>query len=181
LSGTTAIKPAKPQTPQEEAQLEAKSEVFDKLNQLHAHVMSGYVFSTSVMNDPFMPIESVSRPPDHDSQQREEERRKRLPLIQRLAINQFTLSAIVVSADPNATSALVNSSGRGFILHRGTLIGPNNGYVKEITATKVVIEEPEVNYRGETKYRETVMRLENAGPDDEETFHNTADKNWSDQ
>ena len=76
-----------------------------------------------------------------------------------MALSQFTLSAIIVASDPRENSANVDSGGRGFIIKKGTLIGPNDGYVKEITENTVVIEEPEVNFRGETSYKETVLRL----------------------
>jgi Tfp pilus assembly protein PilP len=102
-------------------------------------------------------------------------------MIQRLSLNQFVLRAIVLSNDPNATSALVDGSGRGFILHRGTLIGPNNGYVKDITASRVIIEEPEVNYRGETQFRETILSLEKSSPEEDESFQSMVGSSWSDQ
>jgi Tfp pilus assembly protein PilP len=149
-----------PKTPEEAAAQEAKNMTFEKLAEWHATIMAGYVFNTSLMNDPFMPIESVARPPERALvDQQDEERRKRLPLLQRLALNQFTLSAIVVSANPEATSALLDSGGRSFIVHRGTMIGPNGGFVKEITTNRVIVVEPQVNYRGETQMAETVFRM----------------------
>jgi Tfp pilus assembly protein PilP len=147
-----------PQTPEEQQALEAKRAFHSKLDEWHSNVMRGYVFSASMVSDPFMPIESVARPPE-DEALKAEENRMRLPILQRLALNQFTLNAIIVAANPGDSTALVDSGGRGFILHRGTLIGPNNGYVKEISSNRVVIEEPEVDYRGNSKVKETVFRL----------------------
>jgi Tfp pilus assembly protein PilP len=155
-----------PQTPEEIQALETRNETYAKLNDWHKNIMGGYAFNTGLMNDPFMPIDSVARPADTGMlAAQDEERRRRLPLLQRLALNQFTLSAIVVSSDPNATSALLDSGGRSFIVHRGTLIGPNGGYVKEIAPNRVIVVEPQVNYRGETQLAETVYRL-NALEDD---------------
>ncbi|MDR1487497.1 MAG: hypothetical protein LBT62_05840 [Deltaproteobacteria bacterium] len=147
-----------PKTPEEVAALDAKREAFLKLDAWHQQIMSGYVFSATLMNDPFMPIESVARPPEEDAQ-KQNENRKKLPLLRRLALNQFTLNAIIVAANPKDSTALVDSGGRGFILHKGTLIGPNNGYVKDITATRVVVEENEVNSRGESRPKEIVFSL----------------------
>jgi Tfp pilus assembly protein PilP len=154
-----------PTTPEEAAALEVKQQTFAELDKWHSTIMTDYVFNTSMMFDPFLPIESVARPPEKQLNQVDEERRRRLPLLQRLALNQFTLSAIVVASNPNATSALLDSGGRSFIVHRGTLIGPNGGYVKEISSNRVIIEEPLLDYRGETRPVETVFRL-NALEDD---------------
>ena len=149
-----------PTTPEEAAALEVKNKIFGKLGEWHSSVMQNYVFNTGLMSDPFMPIESVARPQDTRLlAEQDEERKRRLPLLQRLTLNQFTLSAIVVSADPGATSALLDSGGRSFIVHRGTLIGPNGGYVKEITPNRVIVVEPQVNYRGESQLAETVFRM----------------------
>jgi Tfp pilus assembly protein PilP len=147
-----------PLTDEERAQQEAKNGAFETLQRWHGSIMTNYVFNTSIMYDPFMPIDSVTRTPEVNTSKEDENRKK--PMLQRLALNQFVLSAIIVASNPNETSALVDSGGRGYILKRGTLIGPNNGYVKEITNTRVVIEEPEVNYLGETRFRETVFSLE---------------------
>jgi type IV pilus assembly protein PilP len=162
LGADQPVEEPTPQTPEEMALQEARNEAYGKLQEWHNSIMSGYVFNTGMMADPFMPIESVARPPE--APQREEDIKKK-PMLQRLALNQFVLSAIIVANDPSETSALVDSGGRGYILKRGTLIGPNNGYVKEIGQDRVVIEEPEVNYLGETRMRETVLRLDQLDED----------------
>jgi type IV pilus assembly protein PilP len=135
---------------------ELQEKVHAELEKWHSEVMATYVFNPSLLRDPFLPIESalpVSANPQRDVID------KNKPPIQKLALSQFTLSAIIVAADPSDNSANVDSGGRGFIIKKGTLIGPNEGYVKEITENSVVIEEPEINLRGETSYKETVLRL----------------------
>jgi Tfp pilus assembly protein PilP len=130
---------------------------FQGLERWHAQIMADYNIDVSRTNDPFMPIETVARPPETDQSMANQ--RRNLPMIQRLALNQFTLEAIVVSDDPSKSTALVNSGGTGFLLHKGTKIGPNNGFVRDITPTKVIIEESEVNYRGERSTRITEFSL----------------------
>jgi Tfp pilus assembly protein PilP len=144
-----------PKTPEEAKALEAKKAVRAELEAWRDSILEDYAFGPTI-GDPFMPIETVARPPDVDKK-KELDRRK--PVLQRLALNQFTLNAIVLTDNPDRTSALVDNAGVGYILHRGTLIGPNNGYVKEITANTVIIEEPETNYLGETRLRVTELRL----------------------
>jgi Tfp pilus assembly protein PilP len=132
---------------------------FRELQKWHDGVMEDYRIDPGRMNDPFMPIETVARPPEVDQTQLEAQRRKNLPMIQRLALNQFTLEAIIVANDPSNSTALVNSGGFGYLIRVGTKIGPNNGFVKEITPNKVIIEEAEVNYRGERNIRVTELSL----------------------
>jgi Tfp pilus assembly protein PilP len=130
--------------------------VYNALEKWHRDLMASYVVDLAALRDPFMPIETVARPPETERPQVDT---RRLPMIQRLALNQFTLTAIITSPNPAATVAQVESGGIGYLIHRGDKIGPNNGVVREITDTKVVIEEPEINYRGEQSTRVTEMSL----------------------
>jgi Tfp pilus assembly protein PilP len=112
--------------------------LFDQLNKWHQEILNEYAINTAKLADPFMPIETVARPPAADNQPPS----RRLPMIQRLELNQFTLTAIIVSADPNQTTAMMDSGGKSYLVKKGTKIGRNNGFVREITESKVVIEEP---------------------------------------
>jgi Tfp pilus assembly protein PilP len=144
------------QTPEEIAEQENKTKVYDELEKWHREVMSDYVLNLSLLADPFMPVDSAL-PPINNPKREADERKK--PMIQKLALSQFVLNAIIVASDPSDNSANVDGAGRGFIIKKGTMIGPNDGYVKEITQDKVVIEEPVVDFRGETTYRETILSL----------------------
>jgi type IV pilus assembly protein PilP len=135
----------------------AKAPVFAELEKWHADVLADFKVNLVTLHDPFMPIETVARPPERDQQS--ESDRRRLPMIQRLALNQFTLSAIIVAANPSDNTALVDSGGVGYLIRKGTKIGPNNGIVKEITDTKVIIEEPDVSYSGGETARITEFKL----------------------
>jgi Tfp pilus assembly protein PilP len=73
-----------------------------------------------------------------------------------LPLGDFALGAVVVAADPDATSALLNAAGHSYIVHRGTLLGPDGGQVKEITAAGVVVSVPSPGGGGPT---ETVLVL----------------------
>jgi type IV pilus assembly protein PilP len=130
--------------------------VYNELERFHREVLAAYLVNVTTMPDPFMPIETVARPPEAERQQVDT---RRLPMIQRLALNQFTLTAIIEAPTPANNTALVDSGGIGYLIRRGTKIGPNNGFVREITSTKVVIEEPETNYRGDRSTRLIEMSL----------------------
>jgi Tfp pilus assembly protein PilP len=131
--------------------------VYNELERFHRDVLAAYMVNVTTMPDPFMPIETVARPPEQEVGPTQDLRR--LPMIQRLALNQFTLTAIVEAPNPNNNTALVDSGGIGYLIQKGSKIGPNNGYVRDITSTKVVIEEPEVNFRGERSTRIFEMNL----------------------
>jgi Tfp pilus assembly protein PilP len=130
--------------------------VYNELERWHTGIIADYAVNVVSMPDPFMPIETVARPPEAEKPAQDV---RRLPMIQRLALNQFTLTAIIEAPNPGDNTALVDSAGIGYLIKRGTKIGPNNGFVREITSTKVVIEEPETNYRGERSTRLTEMSL----------------------
>ncbi|MDR2302570.1 MAG: hypothetical protein LBF38_11090 [Deltaproteobacteria bacterium] len=145
-----------PPTEEDATKKEMESNIQTELEKWHSDVLSSYVFNPTLVGDPFMPIESAL--PATVNPQKVANEKNKLP-IQKLALSQFTLTAIIVAADPRDSTANVDSGGKGFLIKQGSLIGPNDGYVKEITESSVVIEEPEVNFRGETSYKETVFTL----------------------
>jgi hypothetical protein len=49
---------------------------------------------------------------------------------------------VVEAPDPADNTALVYSGGVGYLIKKGTRIGPRRGYVREITPNGVVIAEP---------------------------------------
>jgi type IV pilus assembly protein PilP len=166
LGGPAVLPPIEPGvtlTPAEAEAREAKLAFYNELNKWHGSILEGYKLNLSGAEDPFMPIESVLVVEDDTEKKRQRDRER--PPIQRLALNQFTLTAIVVSDNSDNNTALVDSGGVGYLIRKGTMIGNNEGYVREITTTKVIIEEPEHNYRGDKKSRVTEFKL-NALDDD---------------
>jgi Tfp pilus assembly protein PilP len=145
----------KPLTKAEIEAIEARENILGELDVWRDSVNKGYIFSAVKTMDPFMPVESVARPPEKANTAVKETR----PMIQQLALNQFTLSAIIVADNPDDNMALVDSGGKGYIIYKGTLIGNNYGKVREITNTKVIIEEPESTYRSSAGTRVTEIRL----------------------
>jgi type IV pilus assembly protein PilP len=133
--------------------------VYNEMNKWHRDMLMAYRVNLTTVADPFMPIETVMRPPAQE-QQRDPEAVKRLPLIQRSPLNSFTLTAITVHhQDPNKSTALVDLGGVGYLIRKGSKIGPNNGVVSQITDDTVVIEEQETSYRGDKRTRTTELKL----------------------
>ncbi|MDR2352836.1 MAG: hypothetical protein LBF22_06660 [Deltaproteobacteria bacterium] len=63
-------------------------------------------------------------------------------MIERVSLQDFTLSAIVVSNDPEKSFAMVENGGMSYIVHKGMRIGNKNGVIREITASSIIVEEP---------------------------------------
>ncbi len=111
-----------------------------------------YVFEAEGKNDPFRPfIESLA-----SSQMP----RPEIPLtpLQKYNISQLKLVGIIEGA--NESKALIqDASNKGYIVTKGTLIGPNWGRITEITPTHIVIEEELKDPLGRTKKQQIIMKL----------------------
>ncbi|MDR1037752.1 MAG: hypothetical protein LBT40_14675 [Deltaproteobacteria bacterium] len=63
-------------------------------------------------------------------------------VIERVGLDELSLSAIVVAVNPDNNIAMLEHDGIGYLVHKGSKIGSKNGVVREISATTVVVEEP---------------------------------------
>ncbi len=87
-----------------------------------------------------------------------EKRIPRTPL-EKVDLSQLKLVGIIRSETGNR--ALVEeASGKGYIITKGTYIGIKSGRVTDILKDKVIIEEEEDDFSGETKTRRTEMKLQ---------------------
>ena len=78
--------------------------------------------------------------------------------MERYDIGQLKLVGIVWGIkEPRAM--VEDATGLGYIVKIGTLIGPNEGKVKAIKPTEVVIEESFVDFYGARKTQEVSMKL----------------------
>src|SRR3989304_1888877 len=84
--------------------------------------------------------------------------RENLSPLERYELGQLKLVAIVW--DIKEPKAMVEDApGLGYIVKVGTLIGPNEGEVKQIKPGEVVIEESSVDFYGAKKSQEVSMKL----------------------
>jgi Tfp pilus assembly protein PilP len=118
---------------------------------LEAQTKSGAneeVFSAS---DDFEPIEGSA--PENGSIK---------PAIQNIATNDLTLVAVIVpddKKDVKSRLAMVDFNGHDYEIKEGSKIGNQNGYVKEIAETYVIIEEESLNNLGEKISKEILLTL----------------------
>jgi type IV pilus assembly protein PilP len=107
-------------------------------------------YSPAGKRDPFRPLalktKAGSRP------------RENLSPLERYEIGQLTLVGIVWDiSEPRAM--VEDATGLGYIVKVGTPIGTNDGKVKAIKPTEVVIVEIHTDFYGERKSREVSMKL----------------------
>jgi Tfp pilus assembly protein PilP len=84
------------------------------------------------------------------------------PSIQTVDTDRLTLVAVIIPEDKRDTKskvAMVGYNGHDYEIKEGTKIGPNNGYVKEIADTYVIIGEERINEQGETRDEEILLQL----------------------
>jgi type IV pilus assembly protein PilP len=87
--------------------------------------------------------------------------KKRIPQtpLEKISLDQLKLVAIVRA--PSGNRALVqDSSGKGYIVKKGTYIGLNSGIVTKINAESVIVEEEKENLMGEPVLQNTEMKLQ---------------------
>ena len=84
--------------------------------------------------------------------------RENLSPLERYDLGQLKLVGIVWDAkDPRAM--VEDSAGLGYVVKIGTPIGPNEGKIKQIKASEVVIEESYIDFYGARKNRRISMRI----------------------
>ena len=107
-------------------------------------------YSSIGKRDPFRPLSLKAK-----ASQRA---RENLSPLERYELGQLKLVAIVW--DIKEPKAMVeDATGLGYIVKVGTLIGPNEGKVKQIKPGEVVIEESSVDFYGAKKSQEVSMKL----------------------
>jgi len=85
------------------------------------------------------------------------EKRTKTPL-EKIELDQLELKAIIIA--PSGNKALVEeSTGKGYIIRKGTYIGRNDGKVVNILKDKVVVEEMTENSEGKMTVKEKEIKL----------------------
>lgn len=77
--------------------------------------------------------------------------------LQRLSISQIYLVGVIVGKQNRAL--LQDTSGMGYIVTEGTLVGENNGIVTKIAKDSVTVKQHFKDYMGRVSTREVVLAL----------------------
>jgi len=77
--------------------------------------------------------------------------------LQQLSLAQLYLVGVIMGKQNKAL--LQDTTGLGYIVHEGTLIGENNGVVTKITKDSVTVKQHFKDYMGRVSTREVVLAL----------------------
>ena len=108
-----------------------------------------YVYSPAGRRDPFMPIII--------KEEKKAQAGAKAPL-ERFPVSEFKLAGIVWGG-LGYHAMLEGPDGKGYFIRVGTKIGPNQGVVKKITQTTMIIEEKYKDLTGETNRKEITIEL----------------------
>ena len=109
--------------------------------------------------DPFEPLLK-------DKSVFKKKREKRIPRtpLEKLSLSQLKLVAIIRA--PSGNKALVEeSSGKGYVIKKGTYIGLNSGKIIEIEKDNIIIEEEIQNIQGNMEVRQIELKLQKPSGD----------------
>lgn len=102
------------------------------------------------LRDPFQPFESSLTP-------EEEAKRNITDPLQKLSLSQVGIVGVIMGKEKRAL--IQESSGMGYIVKEGTLVGENSGIVTGITPDGVTIKQHFKDYMGRVNTREVVLSL----------------------
>ena len=112
--------------------------------------------------DPFIPLVKeepvkIEKSALVDAKADVREKRAKTPL-EKIELDQLKLRAIIIA--PSGNKALVEeSSGKGYIIRKGTYIGRHDGKIVKILKDKVVVEEWTADYEGKMTAKEKEIKL----------------------
>jgi len=61
--------------------------------------------------------------------------------------------------DQGHTAMIETPDGKGYLVKEGALVGPDGGFIQEITEDSILIEEGYTDYYGKKRSKKTVLRL----------------------
>jgi Tfp pilus assembly protein PilP len=94
-----------------------------------------------------IPLRDPFQPPQMKPKKMVDESR---PELERYELSELRLTGVATAADGSLSASIENSSGRGFMVKKGSIVGVNRGKIVEISMDKLVIEETLVNKLGQT-------------------------------
>ncbi len=99
--------------------------------------------------DPFRPFTIDLGPGD----------RRALTPLQRYELQELRVTGVVLGLE-QPRAALEDSTGKGFIVTPGTLVGRNQGVITAILRRQVVVEERSLDLSGREHWKQVVLQME---------------------
>jgi type IV pilus assembly protein PilP len=79
--------------------------------------------------------------------------------LQKYELDDLKLVAVVV-LDSEPTAMLEDPTGYGYVIHKGMLIGPNDGFVERVTSTGLIVKEKFYNSLGEIESKISTLTIQ---------------------
>jgi type IV pilus assembly protein PilP len=110
--------------------------------------------------DPFNPLVKESAEPKQAARKTEKEKRTRpkTPL-EKLDLSQLKLVAVLATPD-GYSAVLEESSGKGYVVEKGTYVGLNSGQIEKIESDRIIIKEIIEDISGKSVTREKVLQIQ---------------------
>jgi len=109
-----------------------------------------YVYDPKGRRDPFMSLVQVSKP--------KAQRKKGASPIENFDVDEIKL--IAIAWDSKQYYALITlPDKKSYTIRKGMTLGLNNGKVIDITSDSVLIREQIKDYKGQTKSKDTILKL----------------------
>jgi type IV pilus assembly protein PilP len=124
-------------------------------------ILAQRIYNPKERINPFLPLFRSENKEVAPEQPSKSKRKKRIPQtpLEKISLEQLKLVAIIRASSGNR--ALVeDSSGKGYIVKKGTYIGLNAGIVTQINVDRIIIEEELENLMGELVLQNTEMKLQ---------------------
>ena len=142
--------PVKGKAPSAEKKKAEPAQVVEKVEKKEPERKEEFTYNPVGKPDPFKPFLQLT--------EKGRVRSANLTPLQKYEISQLKLVAIITS--PGGNIALVeDSQGKGYFLKKGTVVGRNDGKVKQILKDRVIIEEVYQDIFGQTKANEISLFL----------------------
>jgi len=111
---------------------------------------AGYIYEQRGRRDPFSSLVVISKDKKKDD--------SKIGTLEGYDLSEFALGAI---ANKGRTyfALLIAPDNRSFTVEKGSVVGLNNGKVKQITSDKIVMVEYMRDYKGELKPREIILEF----------------------
>jgi type IV pilus assembly protein PilP len=141
---------------------EEKRKAAELLSSIHqqANLTIDNTNDIDTLANPFLPLFSDAPPAPKDKKPKESDRKELTPL-EKVDLSQLKLVATLRAASGN--KALVeDSTGKGFVVNKGTFIGIHSGSVVEITSESIVVEEEIETLAGDIKIEKREIKLQKA-------------------
>ena len=122
-------------------------------------VAAEFTYDPAGKPDPFIPLVSeaaiISQKTDGPPAPEDAD----LPPLQKYDLSELNLVAIIIRDDNTSTAMVEDKAGYGYILKQGMLIGKNNGIIRQITPSAIVVEEKTVDSSGSEKINTVTLSV----------------------